>query len=361
MVGPCRAGARAVHVVVMRRVSSDTISPLDGLVSQALWVIVPVLSAMLVVVGSVAVFIAVMRWTRAGRRADAARPAFFGAAHIVIGLFLPTIVGGLIGDARTTSGEGAPLSGSTAAPSPTSTPRSSPSPSAPPSQSTGDLTWLTTVLGIVAALILLVLLVVLVAHVAGRVRRSLRASRARAAAELATRNRLTVAWQGFHDRHNDLLRRILHAETDWDSLFSLPALTDPNVPETHAMLLAMRSAGVLRDAAGDMPGGLTPESNLADLPYPKSVLEFSVAWDAAERNARRLGLKSVPAAERKLIKEIRTLLDLAENGAASQTERSLSYRRALKLIESLQAVHVPPRAVAQLEERQQLAIEGTRS
>ena len=38
------------------------------------------------------------------------------------------------------------------------------------------------------------------------------------------------------------------------------------------------------------------------------------------------------------------------------TERSLAYRRAQKLIESLETVHVPEKAIAQLEERQQLMI-----
>lgn len=46
----------------------------------------------------------------------------------------------------------------------------------------------------------------------------------------------------------------------------------------------------------------------------------------------------------------------AISGIASSTERSLAYRRAQKLIESLETVHVPQKAIAQLEERQQLMI-----
>lgn len=345
----------------MRPVSAEIFSPLDRLFSQALGLVVPVLSAMLVVVGSVSVVIAVMRWMRPETHDDAARPALLGVAHISLGLFLPTIVGVVFGDTHAVGGEGVAQSGSTEPPSPSSTPGPTLSPSAPPSQPTGDLTWLFAMLGVVAALILLVLLVVIVMHVAARANRRLRVSRRRAAAERATRERLTAAWQLIHDLHDELLQNVFHSETNWDSLFFHPALTDPNVPETYRMLLAMRAAGVLRDTAGELPIALSEDTDLLELPYPKAVVEFNLAWDAAERNARRLGQKGIPVAERTLIKEIRTLLDLAENSAASQTERSLSYRRALKLIESLESVHVPPRAVAQLEGRQKLAVEGPRS
>lgn len=54
--------------------------------------------------------------------------------------------------------------------------------------------------------------------------------------------------------------------------------------------------------------------------------------------------------------EIRTLLDIAENSAASQTERNLAYRRAQKLIESLNSIHVPQSLMAQLEESHRLML-----
>ncbi|WP_017831584.1 hypothetical protein [Microbacterium sp. UCD-TDU] len=83
---------------------------------------------------------------------------------------------------------------------------------------------------------------------------------------------------------------------------------------------------------------------------------FARAWDIAERHARRVGQKNVPLAERKTIKEIRTLLDIAENSAASQTERNLAYRRAQKLIEGLSSIHVPQSLMAQLEESHRLML-----
>ncbi|AUG29451.1 MULTISPECIES: hypothetical protein [Microbacterium] len=342
----------------MRCISVDTTGLVVDTFFKALSMVTPVLSVILIGVGLLSMIIGATRWMRDGSYGGGTPLLISGALQVAAGAFLPTIVNSI---ANAIAGTDDPQPEPSGSSSPSALPTSTPSPTSPPSQTTGDLTWLLTVLGIVAALILVVALIALSSHVTGRARRSIRASRTQAATERATRDRLTAAWQGFHDRHDELLRKILHSETNWDSLFFHPALTDPNVPETYRMLLAMRAAGVLRDTAGELPIALSEDTDLLELPYPKAVVEFNLAWDAAERNARRLGQKGIPVAERTLIKEIRTLLDLAENSAASQTERSLSYRRALKLIESLESVHVPPRAVAQLEGRQKLAVEGPRS
>jgi hypothetical protein len=274
------------------------------------------------------------------------------------GLFLPWLLGtpsflGIFGSPTSRH----PSPSETATATPTATPQSTDT-QTPPSTAP-DLSWMPLILGLLAALILLALLVTVITFATIRARRSVREARKRAALERDAAGRVASAWQGFHDRHNELLRKILHSETDWDSLFLTPALTDPSVPETYAMLRAMRAANTLRDTAGDLPAGLAPNANLSTLPYPASVDAFALAWDVAERNAKRIGQNGVPAAERKLIKEIRTLLDMAENGAASQTERTLAYRRATTLIESLESIHVPAQAIAQLEERQMLTLTAT--
>ncbi|MBS1908105.1 MAG: hypothetical protein JST33_16420 [Actinobacteria bacterium] len=276
-----------------------------------------------------------------------------GVVVMATAAFLPWILGSFDQVAETDPTPSTKPS-STTSPEPTST--AAPTTAPETVQEPADLTWLLVVLGIIGALILAAVLIWILIAATGRARRSIRAARKEAEVERAGRERTATAWQAFHDRHNELLRKIVHSETDWDSLFFLPALTDPNVPQTYAMLRAMRAAGTQRDTAGELPANLPLDVDLTTLPYPRAVEAFAVAWDAAERNARRLGQKGVPHAERKLIKEIRTLLDMAENAAASSTERSLAYRRAQKLIESLETVHVPEKAIAQLEERQQLMI-----
>lgn len=277
----------------------------------------------------------------------------FGAGAAAGGFFIPMLFRWLLDDG-TTEPEPTATPSETASPRPTAT--SEPTRAPETVQEPADLTWLLVTLGIIAALVLLALLIWIIVAAGAKARRGIRETREKAAAELAAAQRRAATWQLFHDRHNELLRKIVHSETDWDSLFFMPALTDPNVPQTYAMLRAMRAAGTQRDTAGELPADLPLDVDLTTLPYPKAVEAFAVAWDAAERHARRVGQKGVPHAERKLIKQIRTLLDMAENTAASQTERNLAYRRAQKLIESLETIHVPEKAIAQLEERQQLML-----
>lgn len=323
------------------------IDVVDGLSSSMSTFLTP----LLVLIGSVMIVMGGFRIVQNMNRGYSDRS---GWGFIVIGALVagsaflfPWLLGSFDTPAKTS-----PSPRPTSTPSPTAQPTTAPQPATEPA----DLTWLLVVLGIIGALILTAVLIWILIAATGRARRSIRAARKEAEVERAGRERIAAAWQVFHDRHNELLRKIVHSETDWDSLFSLPALTDPNVPQTYAMLRAMRAAGTQRDTAGELPVDLPLDVDLTTLPYPKAVEAFAVAWDAAERNARRLGQKGVPLAERKLIKEIRTLLDMAENAAASQTERSLAYRRAQNLIENLETVHVPEKAIAQLEERQQLMI-----
>jgi len=238
---------------------------------------------------------------------------------------------------------------------PSATPSGEPV-TAPPVQQPADLTWLFVLLGIILAALHTAVLVWVLVTVSQKARRNIREGRERVKVEQERVQRLTAAWQTFRDRHDELLRKITHAETDWDSLFFTPALTDPNVDQTHRMLLTMRTANTLRDTAGDLPPGLTADADLTTIAYPRAVETFARAWDIAERHARRVGQKNVPLAERKTIKEIRTLLDIAENSAASQTERNLAYRRAQNLIADLNSIHVPQSLMAQLEESHRLML-----
>lgn len=249
--------------------------------------------------------------------------------------------------------EQAPPDGPTLSPSPTSTPTPTPSLAAP--REPADLTWLLVAGGVVALLLLAALFIWVVIIVTTRTRRSLRSSREEAAAKRAARDRVANAWQSFHNQHDELLRKILHAETDWDALFFTPALTDPNVPTTYAMLRAMRDANTLRDVS-PAPLDADPTVDLTQLPYPAAVARFATAWDAAEHYARKVGQKNIPHAERKIIRQIRTLLDIAENTAASQTERDLAYRRVQGLLEQIQSIQIPEKAFARLEQQQRLMI-----
>lgn len=282
---------------------------------------------------------------------------FAGAAGAVVGAIYPGFVGALIGPEPSASQTQDPTPTGTPTPGPelTDVPTSQPTTPAEPARET-DLSFILPVLGVLVGLILLTLLCWLIVILIRRGNRGIRAARLRAEDQRVASQRLATAWQAFHDQHNELLRKILHSETDWDSLFFTPALTDPNVPQTYSMLRAMRAANTLRDTVGELPSELTPDTDLTRLPYPRAVEVFALAWDLAERNARRLGQKGIPKEERKTIREIRTLLDIAENSAASESERNLAYRRAQSLIKSLESIHIPPQTIAQLEERHALML-----
>lgn len=343
--------------------SSATSEIADSMISNALDSIVSTLVAMapplLSFAGAFIVLTGLLRVLRAARdpsQASGWPTVFFGALVGGSGFVLPNILRAVFGDPGTP--EAAPVATApSVTPSPDATPAQVlPSTTPPAATSPADLAWLWVALGCAVGLVLLVVLARVLMIVIGGVRRDLREAQARKDSVRAAESRLAVAWQQYRDRHSALLQKYLRAETDWDCLFYTPALTDPNVRTTAIMLRAMREAGNARDAAGDLPEGLAVNADLSDLSYPRAVTAFDVAWDAAERNARRIGQKGIPASERKVIGEIRTLLELAENGAASETERSLSYRRAQTLIASLQSVHVPEQALAQLEERHRLML-----
>lgn len=305
---------------------------------------------MMVGVGLVIVSGLVLAVSSARGDAGVARalPTFILGAAIMA--FAGFVVPWLFDSSDTTTPVATPTPTATTDPSPPSTSTPAPVETAPPpSSEPADLTVLFIALAVIAGLICLVVLARVITTV-------IRRSRTARAEAKEARDRITQAWQGFHDHHNELLRKILHAETDWDALFFTPALSDPNVPQTHAMLRAMRVANTLRDTSGLLPRSITPDTDVTRLPYARSVNDFALAWDTAERHARQVGQKGIPLPERKTLKEIRTLLDIAENSAASPTERTLAYRRAQSLLEGLESVHIPAKVLAQLEEQQRLML-----
>lgn len=246
-----------------------------------------------------------------------------------------------------------------AGPAPTASPSSPertpiPSPSSSPSPDFEIPPVLVPVGIAVGGLVLLLLVIALAEHLIAKGRSAKRAKQARD----EDRKRLERTWQAFRDDHNELLRKIYHSETDWDSLFLFPSLTDPTVRQTGDMLTAMRDANTLRDTAGHLPSSATADTDLTKLPYPKAVARFARTWNIAERHARMIGQKNIPKAEQRTINEIRTLLDLAENGAASTVERSLAYRRAHKLIKKLNSITIPRPALDELEQRQARALDA---
>lgn len=165
----------------------------------------------------------------------------------------------------------------------------------------------------------------------------------RAAAE--RRSAFVTRWERVESSYQDLLRKITHAETDWDTLFSLPALQDVTVPETAALFLAQRRASESRT---ELPR-VTPDAAFESLPFPAAVSEFALAWNVAMRTAQRLGTKNIPAEERKIISEVRSLISITEDSASSPNEREIAYRRIASLVQKLHSLVIPKKAMASIE------------
>lgn len=315
----------------------------------------PVFGGVLAVIAGLQLLVGVLRllygYTQRHPGEEWAGPGVRWILHGSLGLGVAYFIGQLMPQVFTSIS--APTVG------PTTTPSAAPTQAASqaPQEVSADWSWVWVTLAILAIVCVAVLVIALVTFLTVKARKAFRQSSVEAARVREVAGRQAATWASFQDLHQTLLKRALDAETDWDSLFFTPALTDPSVPETAAMWEAMRTAGMLRDTEGTLPTGLPEDTDIAGLPYPRAVAAFDAAWEAAKRHAIRVGQAGIPAADRKTIKQVRGLLDLAENGAASSTERDLAYRRIRALISKLTSVRVPERATAALEQKHLRALE----
>lgn len=249
---------------------------------------------------------------------------------------------------------------STASPTPSATPSGTPSPEpsvmetrAPAPEpirlpEVENLGFLWLVLAGVAVLVVALFVV----HRVTRERRDMRKQKA---LEQALRARVEAKWAEVVSQHDALKRKVLFVEEDWVTAFERPCLSDPTVPETAAML---RSMAAVDFVGAEMPLDVDESTDLTKLPYPKAVSRFALAWAKAEAHAERVGTSGIPLEERRKIKLIRQLLEMAESSGSSPSEREVSYLRAQAMIKELTSVHVPQRAFAAIEQRQRLMIEA---
>lgn len=210
-------------------------------------------------------------------------------------------------------------------------------------------------LGLIALVLIILGMVWLLLHFWLKQRRARR--KAAEAAE-AAQKRIDEAWQSYIDTEKKVMEKFLHAETDWDMIFNYPSLTDPKVEETSALYKAMRAVD---RANSEQPENLSEESDLTSFEYPRAVIAFEAAWDTAFAHAKRVGQKSIPKPERRLLRDIRDLLSVAENPASAETERSNAKRRIKQLIKRLEHVKLPTRTMDAIEAGTMLQIESVES
>ena len=130
--------------------------------------------------------------------------------------------------------------------------------------------------------------------------------------------------------HDEVTARWLEYELDVAKIIAFPAMSDGRQPLTAAFLRAKRIADGLRPASAK--ARLTKEQ-LAE--YRNAVADFEVAFDVAERDARRLKDSSFTEVERKRLDTAKQLLTVAIDQAATPAERQLAYRRVREELDGL--------------------------
>lgn len=130
--------------------------------------------------------------------------------------------------------------------------------------------------------------------------------------------------------HDAVTSRWLEYELDVAKIIAFPAMSDGRQPLTAAFLRAKRIADGLRPASAK--ARLTREQ-LAE--YRNAVADFEVAFDVAERDARRIKDSSFSEVERKRLETAKQLLTVAIDEAATPAERQVAYRRVREELDGL--------------------------
>lgn len=133
--------------------------------------------------------------------------------------------------------------------------------------------------------------------------------------------------------HDAVTHRWLEYELDVAKLIAYPAMSDGRQPLTAAFLRAKKVADNLRP---DSPKEHLTQRAIAE--YRDAVTDYEVAFDVAERDARRLKDSSFSETERKRLDTAKQLLTVAVDQAATPAERQLAYRRVREELDGLLSI-----------------------
>lgn len=154
--------------------------------------------------------------------------------------------------------------------------------------------------------------------------------------------------------HDEVTARWLDYELDVAKLIAFPTISDGRQPLTAAFLRAKKTADRMR------PASAKAEISAEELDdYSRAVTDFEVAFEVAEREARRLKDNDFSEAERRRLATAQKLLSVAVDEAATTAERQLAYRRVREELDGL--IVVSDEAITILEEKVALALPQTPS
>ncbi len=152
--------------------------------------------------------------------------------------------------------------------------------------------------------------------------------------------------------HDATTARWLEYELDVAKMIAYPAMSDGRQELTAAFLRAKRVADRMRPASVDA------EITSAELTaYQNAVTDYEVAFDVAEREARRVRDAGFTPSERKRLDTAQQLLSVAVDEAATPAERQLAYRRVREELDGL--ISLSDAAIDELERRVALELPAT--
>ncbi len=143
--------------------------------------------------------------------------------------------------------------------------------------------------------------------------------------------------------------RWMEYELDVAKLIAFPAMSDGRQPLTAAYLRAKKLADGLRP---ESPKARMTREQLTE--YRAAVTDFEVAFDVAERDARRVKDASFTDTERKRLDKAKQLLSMAIDQAATPAERQVAYRRVREELDGL--ISVSDEAMTILESKVSLEL-----
>ncbi|PYI69067.1 hypothetical protein CVV68_04555 [Arthrobacter livingstonensis] len=146
------------------------------------------------------------------------------------------------------------------------------------------------------------------------------------------------------EAHDSVNRRWLDYELDVGKLIDFPMMTDVRQPLTVAFLRAKRDADALRPVAA---AEVASKARWDD--YRNAVNAYDVAFDVAEKEARRLKDTAFSEPDRQRLSTARKLVNIAENEAASPAERQSAFKRARKELDGI--IVLPDVTLAALEQK----------
>lgn len=150
--------------------------------------------------------------------------------------------------------------------------------------------------------------------------------------------------------HDDVTARWLEYELDVARMIAFPTMSDGRQPLTAAFLRAKKVADRLRPPSTDARVGADQVAE-----YRAAVTDYEVAFDLAEREARRVRDSQFTETERKRLATAQQLLAVALDESATPAERQVAYRRVREEVDGLLALS--DEAVEILENRVALQLE----